>query len=457
MALTKGTTVDYLSLVTELDNFITADWVDTIAINAAGTGYTAGDILTVAGGTTTHHAAQIRVLTVGGSGEILTARLWDSGGYSADPTLSANTVTGGTGSAATFDLTMLSDPWSIVHSETIFSTEEARIYQGPGGGGVFCGFRTYQEDIGARQARNWALFGCSSYNGALPWYQQPDFPSGYGIDTSTGAMTATATPGCFAVFKDNDGFPMDYWIHVTGRRIIVIAKLVDNVTTTPRYSSLYMGLLNPMGTSDEFPYPLYLCGSSSTSRCAWDDLAPAFHFNGITQVGATTTANGPAMYFSVDGFWKSVSNWNNGSFGSSSRSEQNQYTVSPCGQMALQARTVGEDIATDSPSTNLCWERIISMSGLFSSPAEFQMWPTPDSAGAKRLLVPCVLTISNTSIEADYHIVGELDGVYWVSAAGSSTLTSEDTLDDADTAAHYRAYQNGVYNQLDGYMALRED
>lgn len=457
MALTKGTTVDYLSLVTELDNFITSDWVDTIAVNAAGTGYTVGDILTVAGGTVTHHAAQIRVLTVGGSGEILTARLWDSGGYSADPTLSGNAVTGGTGSAATFDLTMLSDPWSIELSATIFSTEQVRIYQGPGGGGVFVGFRTYQEDTGARQARNWALFGCSSYNGALPWYQQPDFPSGYGINTSTGAMTATATPGCYGVFKDNDGFPMDYWIHVTGRRILIIAKMVDGVTTTPRYSSLYMGLVNPMGTSDEFPYPLAILGCSSTSRCAWDDLAPAFHFSGIAQLGSTTSANGPGMYFSVDGFWKSVANWNLPSFGSSTRSESNQYTVSPCGQMAPNSRTVGEDIITDSPTTNLQWERIISMSDLFSTPAEFQLWPTPDSGGAKRLLVPCVLTISSTTIAADFHIVGEIDGLYWVSAAGSTTLTPEDTLDDADTAAHYRVYPNGVYNQLDGYMAIRED
>jgi len=457
MALTKGTTVDYLSLVTELDNFIQADWVDTGAINAAGTGYTAGDILTVAGGTVSHHAAVFRVLTVGGSGEVTSIRLWDSGGYSADPSLSANAVTGGTGAGCTLDLTMLSDPWSIELSATIFSTEEVRIYEGPGGGGVFVGFRTYQEDTGARQARNWAMFGCSSYNGALPWYQQPDFPSGYGINTSTGAMTATATAGVFGVFKDNDGFPMDYWIHVTGRRIIVIAKLVDGVTTTPRYSSLYMGLLNPMGTSDEFPYPLAIFGSSNTSRCAWDDLSPAFHFTGITQLVSTTSVNGPGAYFSVDGFWKSVANTQLSSFGSSTRSEVNQYTVSPCGQMAPNARTVGEDIVVDSPTTTLCWERIISMSGLFSSAAEFQMWPTPDTSGEKRLLVPCVLTISNTVIPADYHIVGELDGVYWVSAAGSTTLTPEDTMDDADTAAHYRCYPNGVYTQLDGYMAIRED
>lgn len=457
MALAKGTATDHNDLLTKLQDFITRDHVLTIAVNAAGTGYVAGDILTVAGGTF-NTAARIRVLTVGGGGDILTARLWDSGAYTVDPTLTGNAVTGGTGSAATFDLTMESDPWTVVHSAALSGTDKVRIFSGTGGGGVYVGVRTYDEDTGARQARNWALFGISSYNGALAWYQQPDFPSGIGISTSTGNMEGTAVDGVFGIFKDNDGFPMDYWFHVTNRRIIVIAKLYDGVTTTPRYSSLYMGLLNPMGTSDEFPYPLYICGSSNTSRCAWDDLTPAFHFNGITQIGNTNTAgpNGPGMYFSIDGLWKPVINWLH-SFGSSTRSESNVYTVTPCGQSNPNARPIGATINTDVPGSNLQWERIINMSGNFSTAAEFELRPTPNTAGEKRLLVPCVLTLSSSVIPADYHIVGELDGVYWVSAAGTTTLTSEDTLDDADTSAHYRAYQNGVYTQLDGYMAIRED
>lgn len=79
--------------------------VDTATLNAAGTAYTAGDILTVIGGTF-GEAAQIQVLTVTG-GVISTFFVARVGTYTVDPTpLVANAVTGGTGSGATFDLTV---------------------------------------------------------------------------------------------------------------------------------------------------------------------------------------------------------------------------------------------------------------------------------------------------------------------------------------------------------------
>lgn len=68
-----------------------------------GTGYTAGDVLSVSGGTGT--AAQITVDTVDGSGVILTAHLSAIGDYTTTPSL-INPVTGGTGSGAEFVLTL---------------------------------------------------------------------------------------------------------------------------------------------------------------------------------------------------------------------------------------------------------------------------------------------------------------------------------------------------------------
>lgn len=79
--------------------------LDTAALNGAGTSYAAGDILTVIGGTF-GEAAQIRVLTVTG-GAIATFVVHRCGTYTVNPTpLTANAVTGGTGSAATFDITV---------------------------------------------------------------------------------------------------------------------------------------------------------------------------------------------------------------------------------------------------------------------------------------------------------------------------------------------------------------
>jgi hypothetical protein len=74
-----------------------------LAINAGGAGSTAGyavnDVLTLVGGTSTT-AAQVTVLTVDGGGGILTFSISRGGVYSVEA--STFTVTGGTGTGATF-------------------------------------------------------------------------------------------------------------------------------------------------------------------------------------------------------------------------------------------------------------------------------------------------------------------------------------------------------------------
>lgn len=73
------------------------------SINAAGTGYAATNILTLAGGTGT--AATLEVDTVGGGGDILTFHIKTSGLYSVSPS-SPNSPTGGAGSGASFNVTL---------------------------------------------------------------------------------------------------------------------------------------------------------------------------------------------------------------------------------------------------------------------------------------------------------------------------------------------------------------
>jgi hypothetical protein len=77
--------------------------VIAVAVDAAGSGYVAGDVLTVAGGEFSI-ACEITVLTVSGPGGILTASISNAGSFS---TLPANpvSVTGGGGTSATFNLT----------------------------------------------------------------------------------------------------------------------------------------------------------------------------------------------------------------------------------------------------------------------------------------------------------------------------------------------------------------
>lgn len=77
------------------------------AIVAAGSGYTVGDTLTIVSGESTIPAA-VTVATVNGAGAILTITLTNIGNYTVLPAGNL-TVTGGTGTAATFTLT-----WKIL-------------------------------------------------------------------------------------------------------------------------------------------------------------------------------------------------------------------------------------------------------------------------------------------------------------------------------------------------------
>jgi hypothetical protein len=81
-------------------------YLGSVVIHSGGGGssYVVGDVLTIAGGTGT--AATVQVLTVSG-GAILTLAVLTRGAYSANPTTSNNSPTGGTGSGAGLDLTMI--------------------------------------------------------------------------------------------------------------------------------------------------------------------------------------------------------------------------------------------------------------------------------------------------------------------------------------------------------------
>lgn len=78
--------------------------VSTATIVNAGTGYVVGDILTISGGTKTT-AGTLKVMAVGGGGAITTIRVESAGvDYTVNPGNPVS-VTGGTGTAATFNLT----------------------------------------------------------------------------------------------------------------------------------------------------------------------------------------------------------------------------------------------------------------------------------------------------------------------------------------------------------------
>ena len=98
--------------------------VVTAKLVSAGTGYVVADVLTISGGTGT--SAQITVDAVSG-GAITAFTVTNRGGYSVLPAYTPATVTGGTGTTATFYLA-----WSQAASPTVYNSGSTRvIYYAP--------------------------------------------------------------------------------------------------------------------------------------------------------------------------------------------------------------------------------------------------------------------------------------------------------------------------------------
>lgn len=110
---------DFLRCVTWDGSTEGAKILTAVVVAGGGTGYTVGDVLTLAGGTGT--AATITVSAVSG-GVITAVTITSVGSYTVAPT-SPNSATGGTGSGATFTVTVdnyvyIAKPWKLRRSLT---------------------------------------------------------------------------------------------------------------------------------------------------------------------------------------------------------------------------------------------------------------------------------------------------------------------------------------------------
>lgn len=116
MAYFLGQATDYRDLLSKVVEFATSDNIASVAVNAGGSGYVVGDVLTISGGTSTT-AAQVEVLAVS-SGAVTEALVINAGAYSVLPGATGASTTGGTGTGCTLDLTTVSAQWSVLRQES---------------------------------------------------------------------------------------------------------------------------------------------------------------------------------------------------------------------------------------------------------------------------------------------------------------------------------------------------
>lgn len=497
MSFHQGTATDYLDMLAKLVAFATGRGVSAAVVNAGGTGYTPGDVVTVAGGT--HSVVATVEVTAVAAGVVTSVRVLETGTYTVDPTTTGNAVTGGTGASLTLNLTMADVGWTerresfyvesavvaaggtgygvnnvlfvtggtfteqcafkvatvsaggVVTSVTLdqkgeytvgpsnpvattsgagtgctltltLSADRNVILEGEGAGAeeIFVGIRTYVNT----GAHNWELSGFTGYQSLSNFVDQP------GI-----------SPGRYDDLEDGHYVPLnnasiDFWLYVSTRRIVGVFKMGST------YTNMYLGQLNAFATSDEYPYPLFVAGCSSLVTRLFSSTS--ISLSGLTDfIGHTaTTVYGPASIRDPGGTWKQLQN---SRLSGGGRSNSSELVCFPAGMPNM----TGIDVA-DRGSSGLRTTLIFIPGTDIPGVPVGTLNQTPGTVDFVSPLWPAILIESQPVRQ----VLGELDGVYWVSANGEATdLLTEDTI-EAEGFLHH-VFQNCNRTDQWSHLAVR--
>lgn len=264
MATTTGTASNHNDLLDKLQAWLvgTVGWTQleytdvdkeatAVAINGGGTGYAVDDVLTVSGGTYTTQTT-LTVTSVSG-GVIDGIEITEPGQYSVIPSNPVS-VTGGTGSGATFNMTY----------DFITTLDMTLSLQAPGNGAsarMYLNIATVHDEGDAFYS--WEIYGATGYDSGEAY----------------GSMPGAGGPTYFNLWQNT----ISYWFYANDRRVIVVAKCSTN------YMSMYGGFLLPFALPTEYPFPH--CIIASYPEIEAPDLN-----NARNSMIADPGANGAAWY-----------------------------------------------------------------------------------------------------------------------------------------------------------------
>ncbi len=290
MAFVTGTASGHLHLLELLKRYVTGLPHETARAFTAGTATTTGngtlDTLLV-NGTATNQTFTLTCVTAGTAGVFTvvgsvtgTASTAVVGvAYTVSGQVSFTIVTGttafGAGNIFTFTVGTgigTASQWTVMrYTAGTGTTVGELILRGPGAGteSIFVGVTTVANTVG--NYANWKVGGFTGYSGSSTFENQPGY--------SGESITPVHVP-----FWDSE---MKYWFIVSGRRIIVIAK----VSTV--YEMAYLGFIDTYASPGQYPYPLFVGGSLS-----WGQTTPP----------AVTSANWRWSYTGAEHrhFWEAL-------------------------------------------------------------------------------------------------------------------------------------------------------
>ena len=255
--------------------------ISTLTINAAGTGYVDTDVVTLVDGNEVV-AATVDILTVGGSGEILTFALLTNGVYNVLPAVL--NVVGGSGSGGAFNITAYAVITDLAVERELIMTSTA---------GAIVAFRT---DTNVSSASfSWELHGLVSYTAVNTLEAQ--------VNVSPGRFDSGDTSGQYIFLRDTDPLRWNWFLNITNRRIWGNFNIENAI-----YNFMYLGLGDAYGTIGEYAYPLVVGGCSS--RMNLNVVTSAESWGGLPQAVAFDVGDnyGPAMIHTPGGGWEVIRN-----------------------------------------------------------------------------------------------------------------------------------------------------
>ncbi len=446
-AVHNFTATDYDDALLRLIDLAVNDNAIAVAIVSGGTGYTVGDILDVTGGTVVSSLSITLEVTSVAAGVIDGIRIFNCGAYSAQPG-NPVAVTGGTGANdATFNLTFEAQNW-VVNRNVANSTstidyilvqsggsgtqvlEREIQLQGPGNAGtdeIYIGFMELRDtDIGSF---SWHLAGFTGFGTLLDWADQPGF--------------SYVEPNEIPSFISLSSGAIECWFHVTPRSL----KGVCRMGTT--YTNFITGFLNPYATPTEYPYPIYIGGSTGK----WNEL---FATSGVAHSGLCDpkaseatggNARGNAGLRTTAGNWADVFNWEDN--GSGSKQEDDIRNVYPCGaQGGGETFQPSEDEFLPAITANN-WGSIIPQNG-FPISVNVRLHPSQDSGGDQTNLFATYVWEKSPT----FTIFGELDDVFWGATTGNNIVSEDRVIVGGE---YFRAFQQGNLSDPTTFVFLRED
>jgi len=373
-------------------------------ISAGGTGYSVGDLLNVVGGTYSE-VAVFEVDTVAAGVVTAVSVTSNEGFYSTTPSNPASTSSTMGGSGCTLTIT-----WEDYNTST--TQDEKHMIMHNSNEDVYFGIRAY--NYKTPDADVWSLNGFSGFNSiSTKYWNQP------GYDANQ----------CYVPLHDSS---FDYYLSITDRRIIGIF----NVGSGSLWANMYVGLIDPFMTEDEYPYPNLILGCiSEQKKYTYSDL-----FGGMHNPGAIQSNDlGPGRLCFPDGVYNTIRNW----YMDSGNAGKDDYSAS--------IQPIGDQYPEPYYAADKWYYRIGDLSwyaivrhGETDSTYQDKLRRFND----EYMLIPCLCTEQDS-----YRLFGTMTDVYWFDNADGD-IQAGDRLWVNGVA--YRAFPNCKLSNKNNYFCIKE-